>query len=287
MFVLLFCTGNCAASVRVCHTYACAASRRVSVLWQPVMYLDVSGWQQPYRPWTWLFYSSLCCPCSIVETCLFYGSLCYPWTCLCVCSSVQQSVLSQEVSGLQQQFVLHLDVSVRQQPVLCQEVYGPQYSSLCCTWSIRLQEILCCTWTCLSTTACAALERVCLQELLCCTWTCLSTKALRSPGLGCLQQPVVYCTAPVRVFLQDPIQCWIPAGAGILYKKIWFVSKRLCLFRLFRYMFETPKQTKKKLVSGNKLRNNANRLSFGKKKNPKIFFVGFEDPLSILPARYA
>ncbi len=95
--------------------------------------------------WACLVYSSLCCHL----TCLFCSSLCCPWTCLfycnlswaylCVPSTVQQSVdsvLSPEVSVLQQ-LVLHLDVSVQQQPVLCQKM---AYSSLWCTWTVCLQE---------------------------------------------------------------------------------------------------------------------------------------------------
>jgi hypothetical protein len=164
--------------------------------------LDVAALQQPVLP---------------LDVCLFSGSLCCTWTCLCVCSTVQQSVLSKEVSGLRQ-LVLHLDVSVQQRPVLCPEVYGPQYSSLYCTWSVRLQELLCSTWTCLSTRASVALVRVCLQELC------------AAPERVCLQEPVLYlcvclstrafvlhldlfvynslgCSASFRVFLQDLIQC--------------------------------------------------------------------------------
>ncbi len=134
------------------------------------------------------------------------------WAHLCVSSTVQQSVLSPEVSVLQQ-LVFHLDVSVQQQPVLCQKM---AYSSLWCTWTACLQEPVlhrdvsvyksfCVHLRCLSNTiygACAVLMSVCLQELLCApevsvdykepvlhlflsvyksfvsTWKCLSSRAL-------------------------------------------------------------------------------------------------------------
>ncbi len=109
--------------------------------------LEVAVLQQPCRPWTWLFYSSLAAPgrgCSTAALppldVAVLQQPCRPWTDV---SLLQQSVLSQEMSGLQQ-LVLHLDVSVQQQPALCQEVNGHQYSSLCCTCSVRLQELLRC-----------------------------------------------------------------------------------------------------------------------------------------------
>ena len=77
-----------------------------------------------------------------------------------------------------QQLVLHLDVYVQQQPVLCQKM---AYSTLWCTWTVCLQEPVlhrdvsvyksfCVHLRCLSNIqyrACAALMRVCPQELLC------------------------------------------------------------------------------------------------------------------------
>ncbi len=76
--------------------------------------------------------------------------------------SVSVSVLAPEVSVLKQ-LVLHQDVSVQQQPVLCQKM---AYSSLWCTWTVCLQELvlqhrdmsayrcLCVHLRCLSTTYC-------------------------------------------------------------------------------------------------------------------------------------
>jgi hypothetical protein len=53
-----------------------------------------------------------------------------------VCVSVlQQSVISLLGSDLQL-LVLHLDVFIQQQPVLCQDVYSIAYSSLCCIFIV-------------------------------------------------------------------------------------------------------------------------------------------------------
>jgi hypothetical protein len=64
-----------------------------------------------------------------------------------------------------------------------------------------------------------------------------------------------------------------------------FVSKQFCLFRLFGYRFETPKQTETNqiflfLVSQNKRKQNRNRSCFGLFRfELKLFFVYFEDTL--------
>jgi hypothetical protein len=68
-----------------------------------------------------------------------------------------------------------------------------------------------------------------------------------------------------------------------------FVSKQICVFRLFRYRSEKPKRTetnrnKNLLVSRNKPKMNRNRLSFGLFRfEPKKFFVCFEDTLEQRP----
>ncbi len=59
-----------------------------------------------------------------------------------------------------------------------------------------------------------------------------------------------------------------PLMENVCWRFFRFVSTKFCLFRLFRYRSETPKQTetnwKKSLwVSRNKPKNNRNRLSFG------------------------
>jgi hypothetical protein len=61
-----------------------------------------------------------------------------------------------------------------------------------------------------------------------------------------------------------------------------FVSKQFCLFRLFRYRFETPKQTEKKFfwfheTNGNKRETDLVSVCFG--SNRKLFFFHFEDTL--------
>ena len=96
-----------------------------------------------------------------------------PWAHLCVSSTVQQSVLSPEVSVLQQ-LVFHLDVSVQQQPVLCQKM---AYSSLWCTWTVCLQKPALHRDVSVYKSFCVHLR--CLSNIwsLCCTYACLSTRA--------------------------------------------------------------------------------------------------------------
>ncbi len=88
-------------------------------------------------------------------------------------------------------------------------------------------------------------------------------------GRGCLQQPVLH----------------LEGGWAVCFLAFWFclfVSKRLCLFRLFRYRSETPKQTEKMfLVTRNKQQNNRDRLSFCLFLfQPNIFLVCFKDTLT-------
>jgi hypothetical protein len=79
---------------------------------------------------------------------------------------------------------------------------------------------------------------------LCCTWTCLSTRTFSVPVRVCLQE---LCDVPRRVCLQEYKKQWNCRCLVIknFFGLFWFVSKQICLFRLFRYMFETPKQTEK------------------------------------------
>jgi hypothetical protein len=168
-------------------------------------------------------YSSLCCPCMEV-------------------SLLQQSVLS----------LLSLDLSVClfYSTAFCTIPRCWACSNLCFTWTYLFNSSLCCvrkSWstvqqlvlqmecsstiafvlhrTCLSTTACIAHERVCLQELC------------AAPGRVCLQEQVLHLCVP---FYKTPSNAVL-----VLYKKILFVSTQVCLFRVFRYRFETPKQTEK------------------------------------------
>jgi hypothetical protein len=69
---------------------------------------------------------------------------------------------------------------------------------------------------------------------------------------------------------------------NVFWRFFWFVLTKFCLFRLFRYQSETPKQTEKNvfLVLQNKPKNNRNRLSFGLFRfEPKRKFDCFEDTL--------
>ncbi len=145
-----------------------------------------------------------------------------PWAHLCVSSTVQQSVLSPEVSVLQQ-LVLYLDTSVQQQPVLFQKMACLQqlvvhldclstrasaaprrsvYKSFCVhlrcpsnIWS------LCCTYACLSTRAFLYTWGVCLQYRACaaliCAWKCLSSRACAAFVHFCLPE---LCSASVLVW---------------------------------------------------------------------------------------
>ncbi len=82
-----------------------------------------------------------------------------------------------------------------------------------------------------------------------------------------------------------------PLIENVYWRFFQFVSTKFCLFRLFRYRSETPKQTetnRKKcfLVSRNKPINNRNRLSFGLFRfEPKRKFDCFEDTL-IIPTKW-
>jgi hypothetical protein len=61
-----------------------------------------------------------------------------------------------------------------------------------------------------------------------------------------------------------------------------FITKEICLFRLFRYRFETPKKNRIFffLVSRNKPKQMRNRSCFGLFRfEPKFIFVCFEDTL--------
>ncbi len=64
-----------------------------------------------------------------------------------------------------------------------------------------------------------------------------------------------------------------------------FVMKQICLFRLFRYRFETPKQTEIfcfwfHKTNRNKPKQTQNRSCFGLFRfEPKFIFVCFEDTL--------
>ncbi len=104
----------------------------MSVLQQPVLFLDVSGLQQPVLPPVRVCFTAACAAPEVLDVSVLQQPV-LPFN----VSLLQQSLLSldvsmrlfysslycsrTEVSGLQL-LVLHLDVFVQQQPVLCQEV---------------------------------------------------------------------------------------------------------------------------------------------------------------------
>jgi len=106
---------DCAASGLVCSTTACAASGRVSLLWRPVLLLNVS------------------------LLCAFPGRV--------RVSVLQQSVMSSEVSGLQ----LHACASnARICSTAANAVSRGVWPTAACAASVlSVCKSLCCTWTCL------------------------------------------------------------------------------------------------------------------------------------------
>jgi hypothetical protein len=98
---------------------------------------------------------------------------------------------------------------------MSQQVYGLQYSSLCCTWTVCIQEpvmhldclysrvcsaprLVCCLQESffvhlgfLSTRLCDSLVRVRLKEILYCIWTCRPTRVYNSPCCSC--SCTLYC----------------------------------------------------------------------------------------------
>jgi hypothetical protein len=75
---------------------------------------------------------------------------------------------------------------------------------------------------------------------LCCTWTCLSTRTFAAPVRVCLQE---LCDAPERVCLQESSPLCNCRCSVVIFFIVSASSKQVRLFRLFRNMFETPKQT--------------------------------------------
>jgi hypothetical protein len=126
-----------------------------------------------------------------------------------------------------QEPVLHLDVSIY--TGFCATPACLSTRALCFTRTCLATRVLCCTWMCLPTRA------------LFCTWTCLSARIFAAPVRVCLQE---LCDAPGRVCQQECSPgCNCRCSVENLFGLFRFVSKQFCLFRLFRYRFETPKQT--------------------------------------------
>jgi hypothetical protein len=141
---------------------------------------------------------------------------------------------------------------------------------------------------------CAAPGRVCLQEpalnlcvlssrALFCTWTCLSTRVCAAPVRVYLEE---ICAAPGRACLQEPVlQLCIYIYMHICLQEHsplctcrCTVSKQVCLCSLFRYMFETPKQTEtnqKRLFFGfvKQTEKQPKRCSFGSFRTNRTYFL--------------
>ncbi len=242
----------------------------MSVLQQHVLPLDVCPFfDRLCCLWTRLFHNSLChlgtCVSSMAASAALerVSSLCFPWTCPCVRATAVCNVLrsvwpaaaclcfkcpylfnssqccakrSMAYSSLcsictvcLQEPVLHLDVSIYTS--FCATPACLSTRALCFTQTCLATRVLCCTWMCLPTRA------------LCCTWTCLSARLFAAPVRVCLQE---LCDAPGRVYLQEcspGCTCNCRCSVENLFGLFRFVSKQFCLFRLFRYRFETPKQT--------------------------------------------
>ena len=96
----------------------------------------------------------------------------------------------------------------------------------------------------------------------------------------------------VLIFFSERIYLFSTFSCSLREIIFWFffglfrsVSKQFCLFRLFRYRFETPKQTETNenyyfLVSRNKPKQTRNRSCFGLFRfEPNYYFFHFEDTL--------
>jgi hypothetical protein len=72
--------------------------------------------------------------------------------------------------------------------------------------------------------------------------------------------------------LKESIFVYVSENVGLF----WFVTKQFCLFRLFRYRFETPKQTRFLFFDFTKqTETNPKQILF--RFEPKFIFVCFED----------
>jgi hypothetical protein len=228
-------------------------------------------YRSPCRPWTYMFYSRLCC---LARTCLFYISLCCLWACLfywfyislfcpltCICSTAVCAVHGRSAA-------LYFSRSYL------------AYSSLCFTWT--------------SVLACAMPESVWLQA----AFFHVDVSVYVSYCLRVLHLYVCFCvvllvvsvykslcsTCTVFFCLQEP--CAAPGRSVHNYSCMVYK-------RCFRFFFETvifvsvvsiqdhnSQTNETNRVSGNKPKNNQNRLSFGSSRfKVKTISIRFEDTL--------
>jgi hypothetical protein len=144
---------------------------------------------------------------------LFNSSQC------CAKRSMAYSSLCSIYTVCLQEPVLHLDVSI--------------YTGFCATPACLSTRALCFTRTCLPT------KCVCLQELC------------AAPGRACLHEFLLHlCVSVYKSFVtrldvsaNKSAGCNCRCSVESIFGLFRFVSKQFCLFRLFRYRYETPKQT--------------------------------------------
>ncbi len=118
-----------------------------------------------------------------------------------------------------------------------------------CAWGVCLRESIYCTCACPSKRDFVLHLDVSVFQSLCCTSECLSTRALCSIWSVCPQEHVLHLCVSINnsfvlyldVSAYKSLAHAVPVVAHcIVYIKIFFG-----LFRLFRHVFETPKQTDK------------------------------------------
>jgi len=159
-------------------------------------------------------YFSLNCMSYIILSCpwmcLFYSRLCWLSHSNLCCHwthlNLRQPMLHAHGHVKVQQPVLPLDVSVQQQHLLPLDLLVP-----------ALKQTL--LLVCVSIADWGLWTRL-FSNSICCLWTCVSS--------------LTDCAAS---------GCLFHNSLESLFGLFRFVSKQFCLFRLFRYRFETPKQT--------------------------------------------
>ena len=191
---------------------------------EPILPLDRSVLKQPVLPWQ--VFS--------IEADAASGRICSKAACAVPEDGLQQPVVHQDCQSTRG--------SAAPRRVCLQELWcAPQasvdyiepvlhlYVSVCKSFVLHIKvsvfKILCCTCACLSTSALCCTFAYLSTIVLCCTWTCLPTN--KSP---------VYDIPYLEEYSSQNSFC--------LFR---FFSKQICLFRLFWYVFETPKQTEKKI----------------------------------------
>ncbi len=139
---------------------------------------------------------------------------------LLYCAEQGCACLQGPVLNLYMCFLPHMDVFVYRS--LGCMLYGLFTRAIVRHLNVSILKSMCCTYTCAFVPHLDVFD----YKSLCCTRTCLPTRAFCYPGTFLTRSPhgVVWSTKDFSVFR--------------------FCSTWACLFRLFRYRLETPKQTK-------------------------------------------